>query len=220
MLTARKNRAGWALQTKGEDKGPFLRAELALPPYICSGIWFGNIKSDPMPIEISEKIPADFGRPSRGWGAANPASHKQLAPHQPAVWDDGHTLCLTHTTHVPHTPGQHRAGQTLFTWARETGLTWTEPGSREVGSKSFFLDYRNIVTKLRLPKDCRIRCFLLLLSFLSLDSQGSEPVTRGLACWWGPPARAPLSPILCISPLHLLRFTLGPASSLETLNGP
>jgi len=70
MLTARKKRAGWALQTKEEARGPFLRAELALPPYICSSVCFGNVKSDPVPTETSEEVPADFRRlwkgPSRG----------------------------------------------------------------------------------------------------------------------------------------------------------
>lgn len=73
VLSAIKNRAGWALQTDGEDKGLFLRAEHTLLPYICSAIRFESIKSHPVPIGISRKISADFSRlwkgPSRGWGA-------------------------------------------------------------------------------------------------------------------------------------------------------
>lgn len=129
VLTARKNRSGWALRTKEAAKGPFLRAELALPPCICSGIWFANIKSDPMPIEINEKLPAGFGRPwkrpSRGWGAANPASHKWLAPCQAAVRDGGHTL---RPTHSPHELGQHRVGQTPLLLAKKWASHEGSPG--------------------------------------------------------------------------------------------
>lgn len=44
---------------KGGGKGLFLRVELALPPFICAGIWSGSTNPDPMPVEISDMISAD-----------------------------------------------------------------------------------------------------------------------------------------------------------------
>lgn len=154
-----------------------------------------------MPVEIYEMVPVDFSRPwkgaCRGWGAGNPACRSnwfcELAVGGMAMPCAVHTHARTAEDWPnPCLPGQGKSA-----------------GSEELGSKYLLLDYRSVGTKLRLPKDCRIQRVLLLPSFLSLDSQGSEPVTSGLVCWLGSPSRVPLFPFCASSPIICWGLTSG-----------
>lgn len=141
-------------------------------------------------------------------GRAHPEAEEQLTQHRMNSWllvslQRG-MMAVPGTPHTPHAcrgrQGSAGLPGPLFARARETGLAPTEPRSGRVGSKSIFLDYGSVVTKLGLPKDCRIRWVLSLLSFLSLDSEGSERVTRGCRADGVPLPGPPCPPLWASSP--------------------
>lgn len=198
VLTAGRNKAGSAQQTKGED-------QITLPLCICSGVLSGSIKPDPMPVEINEKIATDSGRD-------HPEAEEQLAQHcMSSLFFISLWYPEPHTCHTQRGSSGLARPWTLFVWLREMGLTRTGPGDWEAGGKSilFFLDDESVVTKPRLPEDAQTWWLLLVLYFIFWTLKEVIQWQGGWLPEGVPLPGAPLSLILRVFPFAWRGFTSG-----------